>query len=164
MPRAYCSTCLTMRECRETPSGLVHIHKQPTQWFGRIAYPEKAFKNEQTYRIELGLHYYDMITLPNSGHVPVPIGIHLISKERVAEIPLDRKQWRDEKFFHCDKCFGDGLSFFRCKAHRVSDIEYNHAKEVYLVALAETKKLGKCRYVRAKARPSFASWDRGDRF
>ena len=161
MPRAFCSTCQTMRQCRETPAGLVHIHKQPTQWFGRLETPSKAFKNEQTYRIELHLDWYDMITLPNGGHIPTPLAICLIGKEAVEGIPLDHKRWRDDKFFYCTKCFGDGLSFFRCKTHReVSDVEYNHAKEVYLVSLAELKQLKKCRYVRARQRYG----DRRDRF
>ena len=162
MPRAYCSTCLAMRQCRETPMGPVHIHYKPTIWFGRIAHQIIAFKNEQLYRLELGLAYYDLITLPNGGHVPVPLAVNLIGKEEVGGIPMDRQRWRDERYFHCDQCFGDGLSFFRCQAHRVvSDVEYNHAKEVFLVSLAELKQLKKCRYVRAKARAGF---DRRDRF
>ena len=68
MPRAFCSSCLAMRECRETSAGLVH--------------------------------------------------------------------------------------------REISDTEYNHAKEVYLVSLAELKQLKKCRYIRARR-----TWSaREDRF
>jgi hypothetical protein len=162
MPLAFCSTCLAMRQCRETPTGLWHAHKKPSQWFGPVYYPAKAFRNEQTYRIELGLAHYDLITLPTGGYVPVPIATRLIGREAVERIPMDRQKWRDDRFFHCPECFGDGLSFYRCRVHReVSDVEYNHAKEVFLVALAETKKLGRCRYVRAVRRVGF---DRRDRF
>jgi hypothetical protein len=162
MPRAYCSVCLAMRQCRETPDGPRHAHRKPTQWFGPVYYAAVAYMNEQTYRIELGLDDMDLITLPTGGHVPVPIATRLIGKEAVEGIPMDRQKLRDEKFFHCPECFGDGLSFYRCKVHRqVSDVEYNHAKDALLLELAATGKLKRCRYVRAKTRPLF---DRRDRF
>lgn len=175
MPLGFCPTCGVVRHCRAVESELYHRHKLTNTlatWFP-IYENVKSYPNEQTYRLERGLEYYDLIALPGGGHVPVPIAVRIIGRAAVGGIPLDRQHWRDGRFFNCDLCRledtdlflmtagengivlpeGLGSSFFRCRKHFIGDsAEYSHAKEIQLQELATKKQLKRCRYVRAKTR------------